>query len=182
MRCMSLFILLKLWYGRIASWDIRVLVVFARIWPPVTDIQHYYYARYPTDDWQLACMFSFVYFSVKVCLVGVFPILLAYGQIPASGPVYPSWTAPYRTRGETRFSTWAKRDGVWTDAPVWLHYWVVIWVAGYCNPPYFAQFLGYVMGRIHRVLRSYSVLHILLPLIIIIMQECSQALKTCKRL
>ena len=31
-------------------------------------------------------------------------------------------------------------------------------------------------------LRSYSVLDILLPPIIIIMQDCSQALKACKRL
>ena len=31
-------------------------------------------------------------------------------------------------------------------------------------------------------LRSYSVLDILLPPITIIIQECSQALKTCKRL
>ena len=29
-RCMSLYILMNLWYDRIASWDIRVLVVFAR--------------------------------------------------------------------------------------------------------------------------------------------------------
>ena len=29
MRCMSLFILMNSWYGQIASWDIRVLVVFA---------------------------------------------------------------------------------------------------------------------------------------------------------
>ena len=28
-RCMSFYILMNLWYGRIASWDIRVLVVFA---------------------------------------------------------------------------------------------------------------------------------------------------------
>ena len=49
-------------------------------------------------------------------------------------------------------------------------------------PPYIAQFLGYVMGRIHLALRPYSVLDILLPPIIIIMQEYSQALKTCKRL
>ena len=38
------------------------------------------------------------------------------------------------------------------------------------------------MGRIHMALRSYSVLDILLPPIIIIIQECSQALKACKRL
>ena len=44
-----------------------------RIWPSFTDVQHYYHARYPTDDWHLAYMFSLVYFSVEVCLVGVFP-------------------------------------------------------------------------------------------------------------
>ena len=38
-----------------------------RIWPSVTDVQLYYHARYPTDDWHL------VYFSVEVCLEGVFP-------------------------------------------------------------------------------------------------------------
>ena len=44
-----------------------------RIWPPVTDMQHYCHARYPTDDWHQAYMFSLVYFSVEVCLEGVFP-------------------------------------------------------------------------------------------------------------
>ena len=84
--------------------------------------------------------------------------------------------------------------GIWADARVCLHYWVVIWVAGYCNPPtpppptthpphpLYCTVLGYVMDRIHMALRLYSVLDILLPPIIIIMQECSQALKTCKRL
>ena len=41
-----------------------------RIWPSVTDMQHYYHARYPTDDWHLAYMFSLVYFSVDVCTGG----------------------------------------------------------------------------------------------------------------
>ena len=44
-----------------------------RIRPSVTVMQHYYHARYPTDDWHLAYMFSLVYFSVDVCLEGVFP-------------------------------------------------------------------------------------------------------------
>ena len=44
-----------------------------RIWPSVADMQHYYHAMYPTDDWPLAYMFSLVYFSVDVCLVGVLP-------------------------------------------------------------------------------------------------------------
>ena len=37
------------------------------------DMQYYYHARHPTDDWHLAYMFSLVYFSVEVCLEGVFP-------------------------------------------------------------------------------------------------------------
>ena len=32
--------------------------------------------------------------------------------------------------GVTQLSTWTKRRGIGTDAWVWLHYWVVIWVAG----------------------------------------------------
>ena len=104
-----------------------------------------------------------------------------------------NWRPPSRenniVQGVTRSSTWAKRGGILTDARVSLHYWVVIWVAGYCDPPpppppppYIAEFLGYVMGRIHMALRSYTVLDILLPPIFIIIQECSRALKTCKRL
>ena len=31
---------------------------FSRIWSYVTDMQIYYLARYPTDDWHLANMFS----------------------------------------------------------------------------------------------------------------------------
>ena len=49
----------------------------------------------------------------------------------------------------TRLSTWAKRGGIWIDAWVCLHYWVVIWVAGYFKSPYLAQFMGCVIGRIH---------------------------------
>ena len=44
-----------------------------RIWPFVTDMQYYYHARYPTADWHLAYMFSLAYFSVEMCLEGVFP-------------------------------------------------------------------------------------------------------------
>ena len=117
---------------------------------PVTDMQHYYHARYPTDDWHLACTFSLVYFSVEVCLE-VCPILLAYGQI--TGPVYPSWTGvpPSRenniVQGVTRFSTWAKRRGIWTDARVCLHYWMVIWVVGYCNLPLLLHIFGLCHGQ-----------------------------------
>ena len=70
--CLSIF----LWIRDMARW-LRGTFVFwwylSRIWPSVTDMQHYYHARYPTDDWHLGYMFSLVCFSVGVCLVGVFP-------------------------------------------------------------------------------------------------------------
>ena len=45
---------------------------------------------------------------------------------------------------------------------------------------YIAQFIECVLGRIHMAWRSYSVLDILLPSIIIIVQDYSQALNTYK--
>ena len=44
----------------------------------------------------------------------------------------------------------------------------------------FRQFMGCVLGRIYMALRSYCVLDILLPSIIIIVQDYSQALNTYK--
>ena len=63
-------------------------------------------------------------------------ILLAHGEIPASGSVHPSRWLPPWPEGKieqrvTGLSTWAKWGDVWIDAWVCLHYWVVIWVAGY---------------------------------------------------
>ena len=107
-----------------------------RIWPSVTDMQYNYHARYPTDDWRLAYMFSLVYFPSKCVWKACFPILLAEGEIPASGSMLPSrWLPPSRKKqtnriGGTHISNWTKRGGIWTDAWVWLHCWVVIWVAG----------------------------------------------------
>ena len=72
-RFMSLFILMNLWYGQIAWRDNRVWWYLPRSWPSVTDMQHYYHASYRTDDWHLAYTYSLVYFSVEVCLEGVFP-------------------------------------------------------------------------------------------------------------
>ena len=70
--CLSVFLwtcdMTGLLRGTFVSWW-----YLPRIWPSVTDMQHYYHARYPTDDWHLAYMFSLVYFSVEVCLVGLFP-------------------------------------------------------------------------------------------------------------
>ena len=70
--CLSIFLwicdMTGLLRGTFLSWW-----YLPRIWPSVTDMQCYYHARYPTDDWHLAYMFSLVGFSVEVCLEGVFP-------------------------------------------------------------------------------------------------------------
>ena len=132
--CLSIFLwicdMAGLLCGTFMSW--RYL---PRIWPSVTDMQHYYHARYPTDDWHLANMFSLVYFSVEVCLEGVFPHSVSTRRDPCIR-VYAPLTlgSPLKKKQNrtevTQLSTWAKRGGIWTDAWVWLHYWVVIWVAG----------------------------------------------------
>ena len=70
---------------------------------------------------------------------------------------------------------------IWYDAWVCLYHWVVILVTGYFNFPLYCTVFwwvskaGYIMA-----LRSYSVLDILLPPIIIIIQDCSQVLNACK--
>ena len=113
-------------------------------------MQHYYHARYPTDDWHLAHMFSLVFFSTEVCLVGVFPHSVSTWRDPCAR-VYVPLTLPPPLRknkieGVTRLPTWAKRGGIWTDAWVCLHYWVEIWAAGFFL---MLQFMGCVIGRIH---------------------------------
>ena len=112
--CLSIFLwicdMAELLCGTFVSWWYS-----ARIWPSVTDMQHYYHARYPTDDWHLAYMFSLVYFSVEGCLESVFSILLAQGEIPASGSMPPSrWVPPSRKKKQnrtevTQLSTWTRR-------------------------------------------------------------------------
>ena len=109
-----------------------------QIWPSVTDMQHYYHASYPSGDWHLAYMFLLVYFPSNFAWKACFPILLAQDEIPSSGSMHPSRWLPPRARkqnwtGMTRLSTWTKRGGIWSDAWVCLHYWVVIWVAGWFN-------------------------------------------------
>ena len=152
-------------------------------------MQHYYHARYPTDDWHLACMFSLVYFSVEVCLVGVLSHSVSIWSDPcvrACAPLMnrrpPLTRKQYRTRGGPVLPLSQARGHLnWrTGLPALLGGGLGWWIL--LSPPYIAQFLGYVMGRIHMALRSYSVLDILLPPIIIFIQECSQSLKTCKRL
>ena len=53
----------------------------------------------------------------------------------------------------------------------------VIWFFGYFIYPYIAQFMGCDIGRIHYDLKVLFCYRHLLPLIVIIMQDCSQALK-----
>ena len=135
--CLSLFLwicdMARLLRGTFVSWW-----YLPRIWPFVTDMQHYCHARYPTDDWHLAFMFSLVYFSVEVCLVGLFPHSVSTRRDPCVRVCAPLMLAsPSRENkielGVTLLSTWAKWGGIWTDAWICLHYWVVIWVAGYFN-------------------------------------------------
>ena len=169
--CLSVFLwicdMAGLLHGTFVSWW-----YLPRIWPSVTDMQYYYYARYPTDDWHLEYMFSLVYFSVEVCLEGVFPhsvstwrdsCVRVYAPLtlappppppphhppttpiptpappppppPPPPPHHPTPPPPSRknpkpNKGGTQLSTWTKRGGIWTNAWVCLHYWVVIWVAG----------------------------------------------------
>ena len=121
-RCMSFYILMNLWYGRIASWDSLVLVVFA----PNLALCHWnaaslhYHARYPTEDWHLAYMFSLVYFSIEVCLEGMFshsvstkrdPCVRVYSPLTLASP--PHEKQNKIEQGVTQLSTWTKRGGFW---------------------------------------------------------------------
>ena len=107
-RCLPFCILMNLWYGSIASWDIRVLVVFA----PNLALCHRHaallHARYPTDDWHLTYFFLLVYFSVEVCLKGVFPHYVSTRRDPCVR-VYAPLTLPTREKTKsnrvTRLST-----------------------------------------------------------------------------
>ena len=49
-------------------------------WSLVTDMQHYYFAMYPTDDWHLANMFHGYNFPWFCVWEGCFIILLAHGE------------------------------------------------------------------------------------------------------
>ena len=89
-------------------------------------------------------------------------ILLAQGEIPASGSVHPSrWLPPHEKtnieQGATRLSTWAKWGGTRTDEWIFLHYWVVIWVAGYFDSPLYST----VYGVRHRQDTSWPLVRIL---------------------
>ena len=137
----------RLLRGTFVSWW-----YLTRIWPSVTNMQYNYHARYPTDDWHLAYMFSLVYFSVDVCLVGLFPHSVSirrYPRVRVRAPhtlASPSRENNNRT-GVTRLSTWASWGGIWTGSWVCLHYWVVIWVAGYFDSPLYCTVYGVCRGQ-----------------------------------
>ena len=107
---------MKQWYalyGSLYSYEFVIWLncfvgQFVSLWylprtgPYVTDMQHYYYARYPTDDWHLAYMFSLVYFSVEVCLVGVFPHSVSTWRDPCVRVYVPLTLISPLTRKQTR--------------------------------------------------------------------------------
>ena len=113
--CFSIFLWIRdmagLLRGTFVSWW-----YLPRIWPSVTNMQHFYHARYPTDDWHLAYMFSLVYFSVEVCLVGLYPHSVSTWREPCVRVCVPLTLAPPLwenkcEQGVTRLSNWAKRWG-----------------------------------------------------------------------
>ena len=79
----------------------HVLVVFAPNLVPLSlGMQHYYFASYPTDDWQLANVFSPVYFSVAVCLRGLYHhSLLARARALHQCRCTPHASCPLTKRG-----------------------------------------------------------------------------------
>ena len=141
-----------------------------RIWPSVTDMQHYYHARYPTDDWHLAYMFLLVYFSIEVCLEGVFPHSVSTRRGPCVR-VYAPFTlaAPLARKqdrtGVTRLSTCIKRGAFeLTHGSAY----IIGWQPGLLDSlisTYIAQFMGCVISRIHHgpkvvfYLRHFTVFH-----------------------
>ena len=105
MRCMSYYVLMNLWYDYIASWDISCPGGFCPESGPLSlGMQHHYFARYPTDEWHLANVFSLVYFSVVVCLRGLYHhILLATARALCQGQCTPHARFPLTERGRINF-------------------------------------------------------------------------------
>ena len=74
------------------------------LWPSLSPLslgmQHHYFARYPTDEWHLANVFSLVYFSVVVCLRGLYHhILLATARALCQGQCTPHARFPLTKGG-----------------------------------------------------------------------------------
>ena len=107
-RCMPLYIFL--WIRDMARL-LRMTFVswwyLPQIWLPVANMQHYYHAWYPTDDWHLAHKFSLVYFSVEVCLVGLFPHSVSTRRDPCVRVCAPLTLASPLTRKQKSNRGWA---------------------------------------------------------------------------
>ena len=99
-------------------------------------------------EYNLAYLFSLVYFSIEVCVVGAFPHYVSTRRDPC---VRVTLAPPSR---KNKIEQWWPgsplepcEGGIWTDAWVCLHYWVihywvVIWVAGYFNSPLYCTVYG----------------------------------------
>ena len=100
-RCMSYYVLMNLWYDYIASWDISCPGGFCPESGPLSlGMQHHYFARYPTDEWHLANVYSLVYFSVVVCMRGLYHhILLATARALCQGQCTPHARFPLTEGG-----------------------------------------------------------------------------------
>ena len=100
--CLSIFLwicdMAGLLRGTFVSWW-----YLPRILPSVTDMQYYYHARYPTDDWHLAyiCFHGYI-FLWKCVWKACFPILLAHDEIPASGSMPRSRWLPLTKKKQHR--------------------------------------------------------------------------------
>ena len=95
------------------SMSIRLFLWYLpRIWPSVTDMQLYYHARYPTNDWHLAYMFSLVYFSVEVCQEGVLPHSVSTRRDPCVRVYAPLTLAPPHEKTKT------KSNRGWPSSPL----------------------------------------------------------------
>ena len=114
-------------------------------------------------------VFSLVYFSAEVCLVGVFTHSVSIWSDPCVRacvpPPPPPVTKIISYKGWLGSLLEPIEGAFLTDARVRLHYWMVIWVAGYCNPLILHSFWGVSWaGYIWPAGRSAgSVLDILLP-------------------
>ena len=139
MRCMSFYILMNSWYGRIASWDIRVLNVFApNLALSLTCSITTMLGTLLMIDAQQICSHLYI-FSVVMSLEGMFPhsvrtrrdpCVRVYAALtlpsphPPFIPLFPSLFLPPSSlheqkkieQGLTWHSTWTKRGGIWTDA------------------------------------------------------------------
>ena len=117
-------------------------------------MQHYYHARYPTDDWHLAHMFSLVYFSVEVCLVGMFPHYVSTRRDPCVKVDAPLTLASPLTRKKSNRG-WPGFLLYPSEGAFELTYGSVCFIGWWSGlhdsliSTYIVQFMGCVIGRIH---------------------------------